>query len=362
MFGSLVFKIVAIILLLIVTFGVGSFALSLMNAPSDISVGAGLGILAVLVIGLAFLIPVLIKWCKKNVDQITSTFPVMIGILILAIPLLQGCTTVGPGHVGIKVNQTGDDRGVSELGVSTGWVWYNPFTQKVFEYPTFVQTAKWTHSLDEGKALNEEISFNSKEGMQVTCDISLSYSLKPEKVPHFYVKFRNDDLTQFTHGFLRNIARDAFNEVGGKYSIEDIYGPKKDEVLGSVRKYVQDQVDSIGVQLEQFGFIGAPRPPTGVVDAINAKITSTQKAMQAENEVRQIKAEAQKAIEKARGEAEANRIVTASITPVLLEWRRLSINELAVPKWDGKLSSTVVYGNATGGHSGLIMQLPIDKQ
>ncbi len=279
------------------------------------------------------------------------------GVIMLALALqFGGCARIPPGHVGIKVNMAGDKRGVNEIPLSTGWVPYNLITQRVFDYPTFVQTAVWAKTPHEGSPLNEEVSFNTKEGLIMTGDVSFSYLLLPEKVPHFYVKFRSDDLNRFTHGFLRNVARDAFNEIGGLYSVEEIYGARKGDFLQAVRKYIQNAVDSIGVKMEQFGFIGAPRPPDVVVATINAKISATQKAIQTENEIRQADAEARKTIAKARGEAEANRLLAQSITPTLVQWRQLAITEKAIEKWNG--ARPMVEGSG----SGMLLQIPLPGQ
>ena len=43
------------------------------------------------------------------------------------------------GHVGLKVNLTGDDRGVSKTQYVTGWVFYNSWFTRVIEYPTTQQ-------------------------------------------------------------------------------------------------------------------------------------------------------------------------------------------------------------------------------
>ena len=64
---------------------------------------------------------------------------------------LAGCSRIGPGHVGIVINQAGSDKGVLSTPVQTGWVFYNPFSESVVEYPTHVQTVKWTASKDEGR-------------------------------------------------------------------------------------------------------------------------------------------------------------------------------------------------------------------
>lgn len=277
---------------------------------------------------------------------------VTIAVIVVVVVLLfgfVGCNRIGPGYVGVKVTLTGQGRGVQDFPLRTGWVFYNRFTESVMEYPTFIQTAQWTK---DGRA-NEEITFSSKEGLGFTADISLSYQLDPERVPYFYVKFRNDDLDTFTHGFLRNVARDKFNEVAGHYPVEDIYGPKKDELLAAVKKAIIDAVKNEGVLIEQFGFIGNPRPPEQVVASINSKIAATQAAQQAENELRKATAEAQKRIAAAEGEARSNEILTRSLSPTLLQWRQLEIQELAIHRWDGK-RPMVEGGNA----SGFIFQLP----
>ena len=170
----------------------------------------------------------------------------------------------------------------------------------------------------------------------ITADMSLSYELLAAKVPAFYVKFRSDDLAEFTHGFLRNIARDAFNEIASTYPLEDLYGDKKEEFLKKVKNVVNSQVNQYGVNIVQFGFVGAPRLPKLVLEALNAKIQATQDAIKSENQVRQAKAEAQKIIATAEGAAKANELLNRSITATLIEWERLQIAKSTVAKWNGQ--------------------------
>jgi regulator of protease activity HflC (stomatin/prohibitin superfamily) len=275
---------------------------------------------------------------------------------------LVGCTRVQPGYVGIRVNYAGTYRGVEDFPTRVGWVFYMPGFSTVFEYPTFVQTAVWTRNPHEGSPQNEEISFNSKEGLNFTADVSLAYALDTRGVPAFYVKFRSDDLRQFTHGFLRNIARDAFNEEAAGYTAEELYAEKKEIFLKAVRERVNVQMSPIGVRIEQFGFIGPPRPPESVAQAINAKIAAIQNAIRVENELRQARAEAQKAVAtaqgaaqatvaKAEGDARANAILSASLTENLIRWRQLDLTERAIAKWDGRRPSV------EGGGAGLLLNV-----
>jgi regulator of protease activity HflC (stomatin/prohibitin superfamily) len=272
-------------------------------------------------------------------------------LLIVMFIFCIGCDRIPPGYEGIVVDNWGSQRGVQDFTVSTGWVTYNPITKSVFEYPVFIQTAVWSKDKHEGSPMNEEITFNSSEGMIMTGDLSLSWMIKPTKSPHFYVKFRSDDINKFTHGFLRNVARDAFQEIGPRYTAEEIYASKKEELIAKVREYINKEINEYAI-LEQLGFIGAIRLPQQVVDALNSKLTATQKAIQRENELREAKAAAEKDIAKAQGEAQANLLLSKSLTAELIKWRQLELTRQAIEKWDGRRPMV------EGSNSNILMSLP----
>ena len=284
---------------------------------------------------------------------------------LLAIPLILvlffvGCATrIGPGRVGIKVDLAGSQRGVEDLPIRTGWVFYNFLSSTIVEYPTSVQTAKWTKDPNEGSSNNEEMSFNTKDGLTVYGDLSVSYHLDANKVPAFYVKFRNDDIGQFTHGFLRNVARDAINRTGSQYTVQEIMGEKKSELEQNSRQDLQKQVADIGVVIDQFGFIGSPRPPQSVIDAINAKVQAQQIAVQKQNELVQSQADAAKLVAAAEGqakaqiavangEAESNRVRAASISQNIIEWQKLTVTDRWIEKWNGQVPQVQTGANGPG--------------
>ena len=274
-------------------------------------------------------------------------------------------TRVDAGYVGVEINLAGTQRGAADIPIRTGWVFYSPLRTQVIEFPTFVQTVKWTRDLNEGHPINEEMGFNSKEGMQIYCDVSLSYAIEPSKVPEFYVKYRVNQLDGFTHGILRDIVRNSLNEIASTYNVEDIYGVRKAEFLQKVQDMIQAKVTPVGVGIQQFGFIGAPRVPDVIAQSITAKARAVQEAERARNELAMTQAEAakkiaeaegdaQSQITRAKGEAEANRIRQSSLTPQLLELRRLEIQHAMVDKWNGQLPT--VQSGQNGG--ALMLQMP----
>ena len=277
---------------------------------------------------------------------------------------LVSVTRIEAGYVGVEVNLAGSQRGASEIPVRTGWVVYSPLTTQIIEFPTYVQTVKWTRDTHEGHAINEEMGFNSKEGMEIFADVSLSYAIDPAKVPDFYVKYRVNNLDHFTHGILRDIVRNSLNEVASTYTVEDIYGEKKARFLDQVAQLIQGKVTNVGVGVQQFGFIGAPRVPGVIAQAITAKAQAIQEAERAKNELATTQAEAAKkiaeadgdaksAVARAQGEADANRIRQSSLSPQLLELRRLENQRALIDRWNGQLPTV-----ESGGQGALMLQLP----
>jgi regulator of protease activity HflC (stomatin/prohibitin superfamily) len=302
-----------------------------------------------------------------------------IAIAAFALFSVVRVTRINAGYVGVEINLAGSQRGAQEIPIRTGWVFYSPLKTQVIEFPTFVQTVKWTADINEGHPLNEELVFNSKEGQEVRADVSLSYAIDAPKVPDFYVKYRTDDLERFTHGILKDIVRNSLNEIASTYTLEDIYGENKARFLRESRDRIQAQLMPVGVGIQQFGFIGKPRFTAAIEQAITQKtqaITEAERARnqlavtqaemakavaeaegEARSEVERARGEATSAIERARGEAEANRLRQASITPQLLEWRRLENQRALVDKWNGELPRMIVSDKA-----GMIMPLPTGQQ
>ena len=148
---------------------------------------------------------------------------VLLIVLVLLGVFLLRVTRIEAEYVGVVINLAGQQRGASEIPVRTGWVVYSPLSTQIIKFPT----VKWTKDLSEGHPINEKMGFNSKEGMEIFVDVSLSYAIEPTKVPDFYVKYRVGDMDVFTHGILRDVVRNSLNEVASTYVVEDILWRKE---------------------------------------------------------------------------------------------------------------------------------------
>mgnify|MGYP000848794771 FL=1 len=70
----------------------------------------------------------------------------LVGLFLIVVSF-SGCERIDAGHVGVKVNLYGDGKGVDDMTEVTGWVFYNPITTKIIEFPTFVQYKEYKHTI-----------------------------------------------------------------------------------------------------------------------------------------------------------------------------------------------------------------------
>ena len=244
--------------------------------------------------------------------------------------LLAACGQVKPGHVGIKINQFGSGAGVSTEPLQVG-TYFTPIGTNIIEYPVFTQTYTYTASTQEGAANNEEFTFNDKNGLNISADIGVSYSVNPELAPKLYSKFRTDAAGLVTNQ-IRNTIRNALNDRASVLGVEEIYGPKKEALLNQVQADVAAYFAPYGLIVEKLFWAGTLRLPQAVHDQINLRISNEQAALAAQANVATATANALAKIEAAKGDATANQLIAESLrtNPEIIQLR-------AIEKWNGVL-------------------------
>lgn len=274
---------------------------------------------------------------KLKLGLIVLNFSAFIG-LIVTIAFIE---RVPVGHVGIIVNLLGSDKGVTTEEVGPGRQ-YVGFNQKMYIFPTFTQTIGWTRDSNPevGSATNEEMSFQTADGLVVTADVGASISIDPSKVNILFQKYRKG-MDEIVDSYVRRNIQDALVRKAGQMGVESVYGAGKNELIQAAYEDVKSEMAQLGIIIEKLYWIGQIRLPDLVVDAINKKISATQEAEQRRNEVEKAKAQANIEREKAQGEAdalliaakaqaEANKQLSQSLTKELNEYN-------AITKWDGKV-------------------------
>ena len=240
--------------------------------------------------------------------------PVVIGVLALLVILPTLFVYINPGSVGIVIHKLGG--GVDHTPLSQGLHFRNPLTTGIEEYPVYMQTLVLTRGTGEGAPNNDEINVNSVEGQPVSVDVSLSFELDASKTPALYTTFRTH-IEQIQHGYVKQAIRQALQEVVGSEPIADMLGPKKAEVVARTQALTAQNE----LQKNMFNAQGDSIRASGRAMAI---------------------------LTEAQAQAEANRLLSASITPTLVQYEMTK-------KWNGQMPQV------TGGATPLL-QLPTGNQ
>lgn len=269
------------------------------------------------------------------------------GFLLVALlsvaSLITSCERIDSGHVGLKVNMTGGDKGVSNIKYVTGWVWYIPWASKIIEIPVFVQHKEY-----------DPLPVYAKGGIQWTVHPAINYQVNGEQADSMYQKFRVS-LGNLEDGWMKNVTyqvcRDALNTFDSDSLLNhrDLFEAEMAKEL-TKKFYPYFIVSNITSGLT---------PPDALTNSIAAKTVAIQKAQTAEND---------KLVAIKQGEAnvaEAQAAATVRITEAEAEAKSITLKQEALKqspqyidlikaeKWDGKLPQIV-----TGGNGGLFMQLP----
>lgn len=267
---------------------------------------------------------------------------------------IVGCNRIDAGHVGIKVNLYGTAKGVSDITEVTGMVWYNRWYAAVYEVPTFVQNALYTHDETNGSDDNEEFRVTTKDGMIARFDLSMNYLTPDSNVVNIFRKYRKP-VGDLEKTVIRTFLRDAFNNVANNYTAEGLYENRAKFETEAQRRAVE-ALGKEGFVVEQIVILNEIRLPEDVTLRINDKVKAAQITKQKQEEVLQEEADAQKAVAKQRGISDskiikaradsASLIITSQAETTAYRLKKQELNNLLIQqqfieKWDGKLP---VYG------------------
>jgi regulator of protease activity HflC (stomatin/prohibitin superfamily) len=267
---------------------------------------------------------------------------VIIGFVVLFFAMFSSCEVIDAGHVGVKVDMYGSGKGVNNVTACTGWVFYNPITTKIYEFPTFIQHKEYKNTEDG----DNSFTVNTKDGSEFRVSPILNYSVSADKAPSIFAKYRRT-LPELEEGFLKTAIYDAFRLATNKYTAEQLISNRALFEV-EVRKLLESQVVKEGFIVNQF--TSNLEYPTSFKNAINAKNNAVQAALTAENQVQTATAQAKIKVAKAQGDAEAlltnaraeaesNKLRQQTLTPMLLQQKWIE-------KWNGSVPSTQLASGA----------------
>ena len=246
---------------------------------------------------------------------------------------------IDAGHVGIKVSNVGDDRGVGKTEYVTGWVFYNSWISRIYEFPIHQQHIDY-----------EEADIVTRGGFRATIKPSFNYSINPGNVADMFQNLRVG-VKEMEQGWLKNAIIGSVNDVANRYTVDSIFNHREEFETAIIRECNKRVSQWFTVSQLRTNII----PPKEISESIIAKTQAIQEVQVAENRRQVAIAEADRKIAQARGDsaqavieasgrAEAIRKEQLSLTPLYIEY-------IKIQKWNGEVPTTVA-----GANSGFLIQ------
>ena len=274
---------------------------------------------------------------------------VLLGLGLLLAMSITSCTTADSAEVALVVDQIGNDKGIPNIEVASGFIFYFPPTQDVFMYPTSVQHKVWSADSNEDSPTDEHIDVTSADGATFGLDVSINLQLQRARASDLFIKYRVD-MEDLINTRVRTIVR--------KELLDNAVGFASDSLLQHRNIYEAGVTKTLAVALEKEGFtlnnvaILKMALPASYKKAIERKIAVLQETATIKSQTVQAEQTALKKVALAKGNYEAA-IYDAKTKeilsqPKLLELYRAETDRVWANKGRSPYGSNNVFGSASG--------------
>lgn len=229
------------------------------------------------------------------------TIPVIVGIVLLIILIAKSSVTINSGHAGVLYETFGNGVVTDELPLGEGFHIIAPWN-KVFVYEIRQQE------------LSEKMQVLSSNGLEIKLDASAWYQPITKDVAKLHQEKGEDYLQRVIQPAIRSAAR----SVVGRYTPEQLYSTKRDAIQEEIFEETKKILDDQYIQLNQILVRDVTLPAT-IKDAIERKLKQEQESLEYEFRLVTADKEAQKVRIEAQGKADANAILSASLTDKVLQ-------------------------------------------
>lgn len=162
----------------------------------------------------------------------------------------------------------------------------------------------------------EVIEAQTSEQLNVTLEIAILFKLDGTTAPALFQRLGSE--ANIKSSIVLNAIRDGVRSAIATKSINQIFSPERREIAAEMQLEVQtkagDRIEVVEV------FVRDVQAPARVREAIEARQEREQEVEAERFQTEIIQERAQQAIEEAKGVAEAQKIITAGLTPAYLTY------------------------------------------
>jgi len=253
--------------------------------------------------------------------------PAIITLIALIILFAKSTVTIGPGQAGVLFETFGD-------GI---------VTNKTYD-EGFHVIAPWNDMLIHKvrqQSISDEMNVLSVNGLEVKVNGTIWFEPEYENLG-LLIKTKGED-------YIRELLNPAINaaarSVVGRYTPEQLYSSKRDVIQQEVLEEVQSELEGQYLNVKRV-LVEDVKLPSGIRDAIERKLKQEQESLEYEFRLVTAQKEAQRQEIEAQGKANANRILSASLTDKILQDKGI---EATIKLSESTNSKVIVIGSGDSG-------------
>lgn len=270
-------------------------------------------------------VSILVYINTKKMGRVQEAKLSIIGIALGGVlALVQVFTVVPAGTVGV-VDFLGN---VSNTTLKSGVNFVNPMAN-------VIKFSIMTHEL------KETMNVPSKEGLPVQLEISLLFSLDPEKAANVYKTVGEN----YEEIILVPQFRSVVRGVTSKYDAKALYTASREQLAVEMKDELEKLVGPRGITVES-----APMRqiilPSGLTSSIEQKLQAEQASQQMQFVLKKEEQEADRKRIEAKGIADFQEIVARGISQNYLQWKGIEATEKLSNSTNAKI---VIIGSGKNG-------------
>lgn len=229
----------------------------------------------------------------------------VIGLILLPFSIAN----VPANHVGVIYNGFGG--GVQEKTLANGFYFKKPFFDKIYKIPTDVQTV----NLDK-------VTTQTHDGQYIDTSVDVKYQILGDDALTVFKQFREVD--RVNKELVKPVVQRAVEQVTVDYDVFDILGPKRNEVYKQINDNVRNELQKFGLTFKSLTILDSDAKDEIELAIQNEAVAQKaidvakqeQEKIKVENETKllQAKTDAEKKAIEAQAEADANKVISSSVT------------------------------------------------
>lgn len=228
--------------------------------------------------------------------------PVILLAFVLIIFVSKSSINIGYGEAGVLFKTFGGGVVTEDPPLSEGFHIIAPWN-KVYIY-----------NVKQQEFFEGNMQVLSSNGLEISLDVSVLYQPIYQELGLLHKTKGENYVNIVLIPQIRAVAR----SVVGRYTPEQLYSTKRDAIQNEIYEETQKVVENQHIQLNAV-LVRDVSLPLAIKEGIERKLIQEQEALEYEFRIEKAKQEAEKQRIDAEGKAAANRILSASITNMILK-------------------------------------------